>query len=147
MDTLSKAENKKIKPECCPGHELPSRVALEDSSGNCSKNEQRPKGIRRVSSMDQFMKFQKRMQSFIITDDPQRFRKFEDKDVDVTSKKYAKKVAKKLFYALAYPYGIPQHLIKPDSKVSGTKMLEKHHFRPYFDSDEEAKQAFEIFDK
>ncbi|CAO3610465.1 unnamed protein product [Cunninghamella echinulata] len=150
LDALSKAEDKKFHPICCPDIKSSgSRLfdTLGDSSNSVTKDYKQPIAPSNSSARETVTKFGKKIKGYIITDNPELFGKIEEKDVDVTSKKYAKKVAKKLFYALAYPYGIPHHLYKPNGKISGTKMLEKHHFRPFFKSDEETEQAFNTFDK
>ncbi|KAI9308764.1 Mechanosensitive ion channel-domain-containing protein [Cunninghamella echinulata] len=149
LDALSKAEDKRFNPVCCPNVKLPG-IELSDNRGDSSNNTAEGQGQPIApgnSTQEKIKNFGKKLKSYIITDNPELFGKIEEKDVDVTSKKYAKKVAKKLFYALAYPYGIPRHLYKPNGKIGGTKMLEKHHFRPFFKSDEEVEQAFNIFDK
>ncbi|KAI8874631.1 hypothetical protein K501DRAFT_204312, partial [Backusella circina FSU 941] len=61
---------------------------------------------------------------------------------DINSDEYAKKVARKLFYALAYP----PHQQHYDVEVE-KKHLDIHSFTPYFNSREEAEEAFDIFDK
>lgn len=89
-----------------------------------------------------FNQFQKRIQNMMLTDQPQIRSTIDRNKVDINSTDYAKKVARKLFYSLAYPNELP-----PTSDDAAKKSLEVKHFAPYFDSQEEAEKAFSVFDK
>lgn len=89
-----------------------------------------------------FNQFQKRIQNMMLTDQPQIRSTIDRNKVDINSTDYAKKVARKLFYSLAYPNELP-----PTSDEAAKKSLEVNHFAPYFQSREEAEKAFSVFDK
>ncbi|ORX54537.1 hypothetical protein DM01DRAFT_265779 [Hesseltinella vesiculosa] len=87
----------------------------------------------------------KRVQGAFWTDRPQALSRMESRRVDINSDDYAKKVAKKLYFALAYPHN-PQ--MRFDTANGGVhRTLEMHHFRPYFKTEERATEAFEVFDR
>lgn len=141
---LSKAESRRSRqPDA--GALLRNRrhysAAVEDSDADFK----RPEFKRYHSGSDLFNQFQKRIQNIVLTDQPQVHSRIEKNKVDINSTEYAKKVAKKLFYSLAFPNNtvIPPLSHEEEAKVS----LEVKHFAPYFDSLEEAEKAFSIFDR
>jgi small-conductance mechanosensitive channel len=88
--------------------------------------------------------FKKGISQIVLADKPSTAvsGRLEKNRMDINSDDYAKKVAKKLFYSLAYPDGhVPG--MEEDKKLK----LELHHFRPYFKEREEAQEAFKVFDK
>ncbi|CAO3592882.1 unnamed protein product [Absidia cylindrospora] len=100
------------------------------------------------NTAERFNNFNKRIQGMVLTDKPQGLSRMETRKVDINSDDFAKKVAKKLFYSLAHPFGIPP---PPPSHMTGladgVKTLEKPHFRPYFKTEEQCTAAFEVFDR
>lgn len=65
--------------------------------------------------------------------------RLEKNKMDINSTERAKMIAKKLFYSLAATTEQQQE----EEKIK----LEIHHFIPYFHNPEEAKEAFDVFDK
>ncbi|CAO3610461.1 unnamed protein product [Cunninghamella echinulata] len=111
-------------------------------------------GSRKGFTTSQLLKLQKAMQKYIITDTPEKYHSLKRDDVGATTKYSARKLAKKLFYTLAYPNGVPAYLLDGHGKIinnfvgSGSvKMLTPNHFRPFFKTEEEAEEAFLIFDR
>ncbi|KAI9313484.1 hypothetical protein BX666DRAFT_1976981 [Dichotomocladium elegans] len=94
--------------------------------------------------------FQKRIQNIVLTDQPQFGSTIERNKVDINSTDYAKKVARKLFYSLAYPHELPPMpplFGQGEHELDVKKSLDVNHFKPYFPSQEEAEKAFAVFDK
>ncbi|KAI9308763.1 hypothetical protein BJ944DRAFT_155602 [Cunninghamella echinulata] len=163
LDSLSKSEGKKSRPDSS-NNNLRQRVksnesqessnsALENSSYASGYNGQmktKP-NYQRNQSSDKLNNFQKKMQSYILTDNPQKLVRMQTRKTDINSDNHAKKVAKKLFYALAYPHGAfstnPNFTFDQQQNKQEAKMLERHHFRPYFKTEEETQRAYELFDK
>ncbi|ORZ22960.1 hypothetical protein BCR42DRAFT_403679 [Absidia repens] len=132
--------------------------ASEPMSYTSSYSSQPHGGHHSRGNAERFNNLHKRVQGMILTDKPQALSRMETRKVDINSDDFAKKVAKKLFYSLAYPYGMASHLppmttMAGDSADtnfvggSGIKTLEKHHFRPYFKTEEQSKAAFDVFDR
>ncbi|CAO0793554.1 unnamed protein product [Mucor circinelloides] len=89
-----------------------------------------------------FAQFKKSVSSFVLAEKPSATTGRVDKNkMDINSDDYAKKVAKKLFYALAYPEGYYGQ--EEDNK----KCLDVFAFIPYFKDREAAAEAFKVFDK
>ncbi|CAO3597379.1 unnamed protein product [Absidia cylindrospora] len=110
----------------------------------------------RGNTAERFNNLHKRVQGMILTDKPQGLGRMETRKVDINSDDFAKKVAKKLFYSLAFPFGtapLPMTTMAADSAENnfvgggGIKTLEQHHFRPYFKTEEQSKAAFDVFDR
>ncbi|KAG2224176.1 hypothetical protein INT45_001294 [Circinella minor] len=151
LDTLSKSEARKSRPEQYGG--LRSRrpnSGGSDKSHNSSEDNYttsystgRPEYKRHNTGAEIFGQFQKRIQNIVLTDQPQVRSKIDRNKVDINSNEYAKKVAKKLFYSLAFPRGIPDLTNEEESKTS----LELYHFEPYFPNGDEAEKAFSVFDR
>lgn len=160
LDSLSKSEGRRSRAES--SNNLRQRHASNDSSqdlGQSSTNDSPPRSEpmsytssynsqaqpSRGNTAERFNNLHKRVQGMILTDKPQGLSRMETRKVDINSDDFAKKVAKKLFYSLAHPFGLPP----PPSMAgdNGVKALEKHHFRPYFKTEEQCIAAFEVFDR
>ncbi|KAI8143932.1 Mechanosensitive ion channel-domain-containing protein [Fennellomyces sp. T-0311] len=149
LDTLSKSEARKSRPDSSG---LRSRRPNSNSSDKSSDGlvsgfstsiNERPEYKRHNTGAEIFGQFQKRIQNIVLTDQPQVRSRIDRNKVDINSIDYAKKVAKKLFYSLAFPNGTLPLASEEESKTS----LEVHHFTPYFHSREEAEKAFAVFDR
>jgi small-conductance mechanosensitive channel len=89
-----------------------------------------------------FTQFKKSVSQIVLAEKPSAASGRVDKSkMDINSDDYAKKVAKKLFYALAYPEGYFGQ--EEDNK----KYLDIFAFTPYFKDREHAAEAFKVFDK
>ncbi|CAO3635676.1 unnamed protein product [Cunninghamella blakesleeana] len=166
LDSLSKSEGKKSRPDSSGNlrqrnksndSQESNQSNLENTSYASGYNGQPKKpAYQHRQSSDKLNNFQKKMQSYILTDNPRGLVRMQTRKADINSDDYAKKVAKKLFYSLAYPHGIAtttnnnyySSLDDQHYKQQGeAKMLEKHHFRPFFNTEEETQKAFDVFDK
>ncbi|KAI8089795.1 uncharacterized protein BX664DRAFT_333906 [Halteromyces radiatus] len=158
LDSLSKSEGRRSKTES--NNNVRQRLTSQDSTQDIGYSNSRlssePMSYStsysapqrsRGNTAEKLNNFHKRVQGMILTDRPQGLSRMETRKVDINSDDFAKKVAKKLFYSLAYPFsnGFPPPLATQDN--GGTKVLEKHHFSPYFKTEEQCKAAFEVFDK
>ncbi|KAI7903201.1 Mechanosensitive ion channel-domain-containing protein [Cokeromyces recurvatus] len=104
-------------------------------------NDEPYQGQNPASSSSFFSQFKKSLASFILAEKPTTTTGRVDKSkMDINSDEYAKKVAKKLFYSLAYPEG---YFGQEDNK----KCLDIYSFIPYFKDRNEAMDAFKVFDK
>lgn len=99
------------------------------------------------------LKLQRAMQKYIVTDTPEKYRSMNTHELGGTTRYNAKKLAKKLFYGLAYPNGVPIHLLDNGGNIithvignDSVKKLTLNHFRPFFKSEIEAYKAYEVFD-
>lgn len=115
-------------------------VLNDDPTAYSTSVHERPE-YRRQNTTDILGQFQKRLQNIVLTDQPQIRSRVDRDKVDINSTEYAKKVAKKLFYSLAFPHGMPAS-IEDEAKIS----LEYKHFAPYFATPDEAEKAFAVFD-
>ncbi|RCH78204.1 hypothetical protein CU098_000555, partial [Rhizopus stolonifer] len=89
-----------------------------------------------------FSLFKKSVSNFVLAEKPSTSTGRVDKNkMDINSDDYAKKVAKKLFYSLAYPEGYYGQ--EEDNK----KYLDVYNFIPYFKDRDQAVEAFKVFDK
>ncbi|KAI8381304.1 uncharacterized protein BYT42DRAFT_613094 [Radiomyces spectabilis] len=156
LDSLSQSEVRRTRPDsrvplrpfrsaaATRGTTPPDVVSLADdppgASADGNINNDSARLPRHNSTTDIFSQLQKRFQHIVLTDQPNVHGKIEKAKVDVNSTMFAKKVAKKLFYSLAYPHGVPYGGEDPK------RCLDVHDFRPYFSSDEEAEKAFAVFD-
>ncbi|KAI9476278.1 MAG: Mechanosensitive ion channel-domain-containing protein [Benjaminiella poitrasii] len=156
LDTLSKSEKKTRPGSGATGgassnnlrkrRTPPMKNDSLDVAGYDEKYSSRPMTLNDepqheapVSSLTQF---KKSVAGFILAEKPTTTTGRVDKNkMDINSDEYAKKVAKKLFYSLAYPEGYFGQ--EEDSR----KCLEIYAFMPYFKDREEAKEAFQVFDK
>lgn len=163
MDTLSKSEKKTRPASATPGsssHNLRKRRSpltknhwdatdSKQNSGGSSHDEKYFSNPRPLTLSDEpvahpssFTQFKKSISSIVLADKPTASSGRIDKNkTDINSDEYAKKVAKKLFYSLAYPQGYFGQ--EEDSK----KCLDIHAFIPYFKDREQANEAFAVFDK
>lgn len=96
----------------------------------------------RTSSADLLYSFKKNLKKAVINDQPHLSKNLFREEIDINSDEYARKNAKKLYTSLAYPNGT-----LPTDKGEARKRLLLSDFEPYFKSAEEAKKAFEIFDR
>jgi small-conductance mechanosensitive channel len=158
LDTLSKSETKsrpgsgmaannnlrKRKPK--QGNQWES---MQSSSSHDEKfgNTHRPITLSDesvpVNQPSSFAKFKKSISGFVLAEKPSATTtgRIDKNKMDINSDNYAKKVAKKLFYALAYPEGYYGQ--EEDDK----KYLDIFAFTPYFKDREAATEAFRVFDK
>ncbi|KAI7871625.1 hypothetical protein BDF14DRAFT_1762994 [Spinellus fusiger] len=157
IDRLSRAESRQAKIDSTngvrPRTPLTSRISfaiddftagfsnVENTNNNPSTLEKRAESKRISGTPEIFSQFQKRLQSIVLTGQPQSHTFIDNDKIDINSIEFAKKVARKLFHSLSYPSGIPNY--GEDSKRS----LEVTDFLPFFESLEEAKKAFAFFDK
>ncbi|KAL0088603.1 Mechanosensitive ion channel-domain-containing protein [Phycomyces blakesleeanus] len=152
LDSLSKSENRRsrVEPSNLRNRRSPNgrweSGALSDNEGAAAystgvNTNQRPNNKRTTSTADAINSFQKKLQNIVMIDQPEARTRIERAKVDINSNEFAKKVAKKLFYSLAHPHGIPPG--EADSKRS----LYVRDFVPYFKTPEEAEKAFGVFDK
>jgi small-conductance mechanosensitive channel len=89
-----------------------------------------------------FAQFKKSISSFALAEKPSATIGRVDKNkMDINSDDYAKKVAKKLFYSLAYPEGYFEQ------EGDNRKCLDISAFTPYFKDRDQAAEAFKVFDK
>lgn len=95
---------------------------------------------RQVSSSDLLYSFKKNLKRAVINEQPY-FNRQMKKDMDINSDDYARKNAKKLYISLAYPDGILP------SENQARRCLLISDFEPYFKTAQEAKIAFDIFDR
>ncbi|KAI9308765.1 Mechanosensitive ion channel-domain-containing protein [Cunninghamella echinulata] len=129
----------------------PVLTELDTMHSNTSKS---TIGSRKGFTTSQILKLQRAMQKYIITDVPEKYHNLKRDDVGATTKHSARKLAKKLFYTLAYPNGVPAYLLDGHGKIinsfvggGSVKMLTLNHFRPFFKTEQEAEEAFLIFDR
>lgn len=164
LDTLSKSEKKSRPASATPGsssHNLRKRRSplkkgdsqwdTADSKHNsASSHDEKNSGYPRPMTLtdepaghpSSFKQFKKSISSIVLADKPTAYSGRVDKNkTDINSDDYAKKVAKKLFYSLAYPQGYYGQ--EEDNK----KCLDIHAFIPYFKDREQADEAFKVFDK
>ncbi|CEG76756.1 hypothetical protein RMATCC62417_11613 [Rhizopus microsporus] len=149
LDTLSKAE-KKNRPASGPGRANRGNNKLRHRRSpqwDSDQGSRRPVTLSDAPVPQQpssFDIFKKSISNIVLAEKPTSdvSGRLEKNKMDINSDDYAKKVAKKLFYSLAYPDGhLPGH--DEDTKLK----LEIHHFIPYFKDHDEAKEAFKVFDK
>ncbi|CEG65196.1 hypothetical protein RMATCC62417_02028 [Rhizopus microsporus] len=149
LDTLSKAE-KKNRPVSGPGrvnrgnNKLRHRRSPQWDSDQGSRRPVTLSDAPVPHQPSSFDIFKKSISNIVLAEKPTSdvSGRLEKNKMDINSDDYAKKVAKKLFYSLAYPDGhLPGH--DEDTKLK----LEIHHFIPYFKDHDEAKEAFKVFDK
>ncbi|KAI9278952.1 Mechanosensitive ion channel-domain-containing protein [Phascolomyces articulosus] len=167
LDTLSKSEARKSRPETNglrsrrpnSGGSDKSNSSHDDrystssyttSYSHGNNNHYNKTNNKHHAGAEIFGQFQKRIQNIVLTDQPQIRSKIDRNKVDINSIEYAKKVAKKLFYSLAYPHHagmIPSHIPQEELENSKTS-LDLSHFEPYFPNGrEEAERAFAVFDR
>ncbi|KAG0764486.1 hypothetical protein G6F57_006919 [Rhizopus arrhizus] len=155
LDTLSKSE-KKNRPHTGPAlanrnnrlrnRKSPQNQQYAGQLWDSDETHARPVTLTDAAAQQpsSFDIFKKGISQIVLTDKPSTAvsGRLEKNKMDINSDDYAKKVAKKLFYSLAYPDGhVPG--MEEDKKLK----LELHHFRPYFKEREEAQEAFKVFDK
>ncbi|KAI7863363.1 Mechanosensitive ion channel-domain-containing protein, partial [Spinellus fusiger] len=159
LDSLSQSEHHRAPPEAVnglrnrhdaqghyrPESSLPSskhrKSAYSSGVFTHHNDQQRPSHNRHTSAPGAFSQFQRRLHNLVVLDHPERKTRIENDKVDINSNEFAKKVAKKLFYSLANPYGLPID----EQQVK--RSLDINDFLAYFKTQEEAKKAFSIFDK
>ncbi|EPB89904.1 hypothetical protein HMPREF1544_03287 [Mucor circinelloides 1006PhL] len=95
---------------------------------------------RQLSSSDLLYSFKKNLKRAVINEQPHVSRRMK-KDMDINSDEYARKNAKKLYISLAYPDG------KLPGENQARRCLLISDFEPYFKTAQEAKVAFDIFDR
>lgn len=95
---------------------------------------------RQLSSSDLLYSFKKNLKRAVINDQPHVSRHMR-KDMDINSDEYARKNAKKLYTSLAYPDGILP------GENQARRCLLISDFEPYFKTAQDAKIAFDIFDR
>jgi hypothetical protein len=95
---------------------------------------------RNPSSSDILCSFKKNIKKAVINDKPHQSRRLLD-NMDINSEDFAKRNAKKLYYCLAYPYGFAPLVNEAH------RCLVVADFEPYFHSADEAKRAFDTFDR
>ncbi|KAG0749985.1 hypothetical protein G6F57_004550 [Rhizopus arrhizus] len=151
LDTLSKSE-KRIRP-------VSSSVVTNRNSR--VRNRRSQKGLKDQQNIDvcrepvkltdkaihhlsSFDIFKKGISSIVLAEKPTSdvSGRLEKDKMDINSDDSAKKVAKKLFYSLAFPDG---NFLGKDEDIKSK--LDIRHFTPYFGKPEEAKEAFDVFDK
>ncbi|KAI7897809.1 Mechanosensitive ion channel-domain-containing protein [Cokeromyces recurvatus] len=93
----------------------------------------------RSGSADLLYSFKKNLKKAVINDHPRAVRRREE--LDINSDDYARKNAKKLYISLAYPQGVPS------DEQEARRCLLISDFEPYFKTAQEAKIAFDIFDR
>ncbi|GAA5813923.1 hypothetical protein MFLAVUS_007412 [Mucor flavus] len=163
LDTLSKAEKKSRPASATPGtssnnirkrrsplYKNKSDWSVLESKQNSSNDEthqdRKPRPVTLsddpVSNQTSFSQFKKGFSKIVLADRPTAASGRVDKTkTDINSDDYAKKVARKLFYSLAYPEGYYSQ--EEDNK----KCLDITAFIPYFKDTEQANEAFKAFDK
>ncbi len=164
LDSLSKSEKKSRPASTTPGnssHNLRKRrsplnknnsqwdTSESKHNSGSSHDEKYTNNPRPLTLSDEpvphpssFTQFKKSISSIVLADKPTASSGRVDKNkTDINSDDYAKKVAKKLFYSLAYPQGYYGQ--EEDSR----KCLDIHAFSPYFKDREQAEEAFKVFDK
>lgn len=167
LDTLSKSEKKSRPGSATPGsssHNLRKRRSpLHQSNSNCDVSESKhnsasshdeKENFRRPRPMtlidepvgkhpSSFTQFKKSLSHIVLAEKPTGATsgRVDKRKMDINSDDYAKKVAKKLFYSLAYPEGYFGQ--EEDNK----KYLDITAFIPYFKDREQAAEAFKVFDK
>ncbi|CAO3674803.1 unnamed protein product [Rhizopus stolonifer] len=144
LDTLSKSE-KKHRPQSGPAlANRNNRIRNRKSPQSLEEIPKRPVTLSDASTQhpSSFNVFKKNLSHMIMADKPTSnvSGRMEKNKLDINSDDYAKKVAKKLYHALAHADG---QFHEEDTKLK----LEIHHFRPYFKEREEAQEAFGVFDK
>ncbi|RCH95056.1 hypothetical protein CU098_008180 [Rhizopus stolonifer] len=94
-----------------------------------------------AKQLSSFDIFRKGISNIVLVDKPSSdvSGRLEKNKMDINSTERAKMIAKKLFYSLAATTEQQQE----EEKIK----LEIHHFIPYFHNPEEAKEAFDVFDK
>lgn len=161
MDALSKSEKKSRPGSGATGgyssnnlrkrrSPLNNKNESHQSEHNSSSHEDHSNTIRPTTLHDEpvpehpssFAQFKKSVSNFVLAEKPSASTGRVDKNkMDINSDDYAKKVAKKLFFALAYPEGYYGR--EEDNK----KCLDVFAFIPYFKDREAAAEAFKVFDK
>ncbi|KAI9029044.1 Mechanosensitive ion channel-domain-containing protein [Phycomyces nitens] len=158
LDSLSRAETRRARQDFANRlrirRPLSSRISFAPDDSTPTLNNlttysatsvgcgQKSDTKRLSNTPEIFSQFQKRLQSIVLTDQPQSRSLIDNDRIDINSIEFAKKVARKLFQSLAYPVGTPL-TGEEDSKRS----LDVSDFRPFFDTVEEAKSAFAVFDR
>ncbi|KAI9259072.1 hypothetical protein BY458DRAFT_541266 [Sporodiniella umbellata] len=141
LDTLSKSE-KKHRPYSGPAlnnrHQFLRNRKSQAAPGE-GEEPRRPVTLndRSIQHPSSFNVIKKNLSNMILSDKPTSdvSGRMEKNKLDINSDDYAKKVAKKLYHALAHH--------EEDTKIK----LEIHHFIPYFKEPGEAKEAFDVFDR
>ncbi|KAI8636994.1 Mechanosensitive ion channel-domain-containing protein [Parasitella parasitica] len=157
LDTLSKSEKKSRPGSGAAGGYSSNNLRKRRSPLNrhqwdhsSSSHDDQTHPIRPMTLNDEtapehsssFAQFKRSISSFVLAEKPSATTGRIDKNkMDINSDDYAKKVAKKLFYALAYPEGYYGQ--EEDNK----KCLDVFAFIPFFDNREAAAEAFKVFDK
>ncbi|KAI8978039.1 Mechanosensitive ion channel-domain-containing protein [Pilobolus umbonatus] len=133
LDRLNRSETKKSRPNTM----TPSaRMKMRRSQPTGENKEEVYTNEKSLKSM--FTSFHKKITDIVITDEPTNSVLVDKNKVDVNSDEYAKKVAKKLFYALASGHGDGEEEVK---------YLVISTFTPYFSNFEKSSAAFKVFDK
>lgn len=156
LDTLSKSEKKSRPASSTPGsssRNIRKRRSLNKDCALESKHDEKlHDGSRKPRPMtlndnitDQasaFDLFKKGIANIVLADKPTATTGRVDKSkMDINSDDYAKKVARKLFYSLAYPEGYY------GQEEDNRKYLDIFTFIPYFKERDQATEAFKVFDK
>lgn len=162
MDTLSKSEKKSRPASSTPGissRNIRKRRSLnkgdanefkhnsssshdEKSNGRSGKPRPMTLNDNPAEQLSSFNQFKKSISNIVLVDKPTATTGGVDKSkMDINSDDYAKKVARKLFYALAYPEGY--HGLEEDNR----RYLDIFAFIPYFKDRDQATEAFKVFDK
>ncbi|GAN10256.1 calcium channel [Mucor ambiguus] len=95
---------------------------------------------KQLSSSDLLYSFKKNLKRAVINEQPHVSRHMK-KDMDINSDEYARKNAKKLYTSLAYPDGILP------GENQARRCLLISDFEPYFKTAQDARLAFDIFDR
>ncbi|KAG0171099.1 hypothetical protein DFQ30_001526 [Apophysomyces sp. BC1015] len=144
LDTLSKSEARKSKSDHGRLRNRRPAYRLVDGSEDSAAtlNESRSTSMENVKQKaDVFSHLRKGLQNIVLTDKPDPRSRVDKDKMDINSNEFAKKVARKLFYSLAYPNGLIP--MGEEDKRS----LTLQDFVPYFKSREEAAKAFAVFDR
>ncbi|KAI7888946.1 Mechanosensitive ion channel-domain-containing protein [Mucor mucedo] len=162
LDTLSKSEKKSRPGSSTPGisnRNLRKRRSLnkngppESKHNSSSSHDEKANGGSRkprpmtlnddaTEQASTFNMFKKSIANIVLADKPTATTGRVDKNkMDINSDDYAKKVARKLFYSLAYPEGYHGH------EEEDRKYLDIFSFVPYFSEHDQATEAFKVFDK
>ncbi|KAF7725863.1 hypothetical protein EC973_009195 [Apophysomyces ossiformis] len=144
LDTLSKSEARRSKPEHgrLRNRRPPYRLVDGSEDSAVTLTDGRSTSVENVKQKgDVFSNFRKGIQNIVLTDKPDARSRVDKDKMDINSNEFAKKVARKLFYSLAYPNGLIP------SGEEDKRSLTLQDFVPYFKSREEAAKAFSVFDK
>ncbi|KAI8366880.1 Mechanosensitive ion channel-domain-containing protein [Blakeslea trispora] len=142
LDTLSKSEKKMRPTSGAAGGFSSNNLRKRRSPINGKKEQWGPQAVTLTDETAQAPSSLSAFKKFVLADTPTASTGGVDKSkMDINSNDYAKKVAKKLFYSLAYPEGYFGQ--EEDSK----KTLGVYSFIPYFKDREQAVEAFKMFDK